>query len=50
MCEQNVPAISITLANEPESEFRALTNLMKESGPGGDEENGGEEEDADELE
>ena len=33
MCEQNVPAMSITLASDPEAEFKALTALMKESGP-----------------
>jgi hypothetical protein len=33
MCEQNVPAMSITLASEPEAEFKALTALMKDSGP-----------------
>jgi hypothetical protein len=33
MCEQNVPAMSITLASDPEAEFKALTALMKDSGP-----------------
>ena len=33
MCEQNVPAMSITLASDPEAEFKALTSLMKDSGP-----------------
>jgi hypothetical protein len=50
MCEQNVPAMSITLASDPEAEFKALTALMKESGPSDGAEDGGdgdEEEDED---
>jgi WD repeat-containing protein 19 len=41
MCEQNVPPMSITLASDPEAEFKALTSLMKDSGP----QEGNEEED-----
>jgi WD repeat-containing protein 19 len=33
MCEANVPAMSIQLASDPESEFKQLTALMKASGP-----------------
>lgn len=50
MCEQNVPAMSITLASDPEAEFKALTTLMKDSGPQDgkeDNEEEGEEEDED---
>jgi WD repeat-containing protein 19 len=51
MCEQNVPAMSITLASDPEAEFKALTALMKDSGPQdgkeGENEEEGEEEDED---
>lgn len=46
MCEQNVSPMSITLASDPEGEFKALTALMKESGPSdGNEEGEDEEED-----
>lgn len=46
MCEQNVPPMSITLASDPDGEFKALTALMKESGPqDGNEDGEGEEED-----
>ena len=49
MCEQNVPAMSITLSSEPEVEFKALTALMKDSGPNeGNEEAEGEAEEEDE--
>jgi hypothetical protein len=49
MCEQNVPAMSITLASEPEAEFKALTALMKDSGPNeANEEAEGEAEEEDE--
>jgi hypothetical protein len=49
MCEQAVPSMSITLASDPEAEFKALTSLMKESGPndGAGEGEGEEEEDED---
>jgi hypothetical protein len=48
MCEQNVPAMSITLASDPEAEFKALTALMKDSGPNdGNEEGEGEEDEED---
>ena len=52
MCEQNVPPMSITLASDPEAEFKALTALMKESGPGGEnnEEGEGEEDDEEDNE
>lgn len=52
MCEQNVPAISITLSSDPEAEFKALTALMKETGPneeGEGKENGEEEEEDDDV-
>lgn len=42
MCEQNVPPMSITLSSDPEADFKALTALMKDSGP---QEGNGEEED-----
>lgn len=46
MCEQNVPPMSITLASDPEAEFKALTSLMKDSGPQeGNEDEGEEDED-----
>lgn len=44
MCEQNVPAMSITLASDPEAEFKALTALMKDSGDTEDKEEGEEDE------
>jgi len=50
MCEQNVPPMTITLASDPEAEFKALTSLMKDSGPQDgkeDNEEEGEEEDED---
>jgi hypothetical protein len=48
MCEQNVPPMSITLASDPEGEFKALTALMKDSGPSdANEEGEGDEEDED---
>ena len=52
MCEQNVPPMSITLASDPEAEFKALTALMKESGPsdGTEEAEGEGEEEEDENE
>lgn len=45
MCEQNVPAMSITLSSDPEAEFKALTALMKETGPGDEEANKEDDED-----
>lgn len=45
MCEQNVPPMSITLSSDPEGEFKALTALMKESGPSDENEEGEDEED-----
>lgn len=50
MCETNVPAISITLCSDPDSEFKTLTALMKESGPPEEEGAGGDDEDADDME
>ena len=47
MCEANVPAISVSLASDPEAEFKALTALMKDSGPD-DEEKGGDDDEEDE--
>ena len=47
-----MPAISITLSSDPEVEFKALTALMKETGPneeGENKENGDEEEDEDDA-
>jgi hypothetical protein len=50
MCEQNVPAMSITLASDPEAEFKSLTALMKDSGPNeaNEDAEGGEGEEEDE--
>jgi hypothetical protein len=33
ICESAVNAMSITIAADPESEFKALSELMKDSGP-----------------
>jgi hypothetical protein len=45
MCEQNCPAVSVTMASDPDMEFKALTALMKESR---DEETEGGNQDEDE--
>jgi hypothetical protein len=42
--------MSITLASDPEAEFKALTHLMKESGNEEDNANGDDDEDEDGLE
>lgn len=48
MCEANVPPVSLILSSEPENEFKALTALMKDSGPDEDKKNeDGEDEDDD---
>lgn len=48
MCETNVPPMSITLASDPESEFKALTALMKDSGEAAEEDGtGGQSDDED---
>jgi hypothetical protein len=47
MCEQNVPAMSVTLASDPEADFKALTALMKDSGPQDGKEDNEEEGDED---
>ena len=50
MCEANVQAIQVSLASDPEAEFKALTSLMKESGPNDDHEGQEDDEDGDDLE
>lgn len=42
--------MSITLASDPEAEFKSLTHLMKESGNDDDNGHGDEDEDDDGLE
>lgn len=51
MCEQSVPPMTITLASDPEVEFKALTALMKDSGPqDGNEDEGDGDDDEDDGE
>ena len=49
MCEQNVPAMSITLSSDPEADFKALTALMKETGTEEEKEGAGDDEDGDDM-
>ena len=46
MCNSSVPPMNITISNDPQSEFRALTDLMKDSGPQADEEEKDDDDDA----
>ena len=45
MCNQTVPSMNITIADDPHSEFKALMDLMKDSGPQADEEEKDEDDD-----
>ena len=50
MCETQVSAVALTLSSEPEAEFKALTSLMKDSGPDDDKDNhDDDEEEEDQL-
>lgn len=50
MCDAQVPPMTIQLASDPEAEFKALTALMKDSGPEENEDKGhGDEDEDDDL-
>ena len=45
MCTANVPPMSLRMSDNPEADFKALADLMKDSGPQNDEEEKEDEED-----
>ena len=49
MCKTAVPAMNITISNDPQQEFRQLMDLMKDSGPQADEEEEKEGSDDDKI-
>ena len=45
MCTANVPPMSLRMSDNPEADFKALADLMKDSGPQTDEDKEDEEDD-----
>lgn len=39
ICDKNVPPMSVTISAHPEADFKALVELMKDSGPSKDDQN-----------